>query len=193
MQGFHSESKVWVWDYDIHTAHLLTKTDCRQSGRRWEQLQVGKSEKCDHTPLTHPLHYLGLVSRHQTTKCLRYIMHVMNKPSVSPVKMQLAVSTNGELLYLSTPYRLCNRSIPVSGLEWNDEWKQTKTLGVSPTPRRRLFSALRYRISRTIAGADVDATSRTEWQLLCNLLDKLIESISSLMLPTSHRSAPSAS
>ena len=48
-QGFHSESKVWVWDYDIHTAHLLTKTDCRQSGRRWEQLQVGKSEKCDHT------------------------------------------------------------------------------------------------------------------------------------------------
>lgn len=70
--------------------------------------------------------------------------------------------------------------------------KQTKTLGVSPTPRRRLFSALRYRISRTTAGAGVDATSRTEWQLLCNLLDKLIESISSLMLPASHGSASSA-
>ena len=65
-QGFHSESSmesIWAWDYHTHThthvlfcqslwwesgytrlythkAHLLTKTDCRQSRWCWEQLQV---------------------------------------------------------------------------------------------------------------------------------------------------------
>ena len=140
MQGFHSESKVWVWDYDTHTAHLLTKTDCRQSGRRWEQLQVGKSEKCDHTPLTTPCTSLGWYPaiRWQMSRgisCTSWTSQASHPWKCSWLSPQTAS-------YSTSPRHtdLCNRSIPVSGLEWNDDWKTNQNIrGFPYTPPSSIF------------------------------------------------------